>query len=92
MPEGTFRPIPITWLVAAWIMHNLAMLLLVSVLSGRPLFFTVSTTILASLWIGQRAFSAGMATASTGWKVTLVLALLLNWALAVIVAAGMAGY
>ena len=92
MPEGAFRPIPITWLVAAWVVHNLAMLVLVSVLAGRPLFFTISTTTLASLWIGHKAFAAGMAQASTGWKVTLVLALLVNWGLAMTVAAAMAGY
>jgi hypothetical protein len=92
MPEGTFRPIPITWLVAAWVVHNLAMVLLVSVLVGRPLVWTLCTTTLASLWIGHKAFAAGMAQASTGWKLALVLALLVNWALAVTAAAAMAGY
>ena len=92
MPEGAYRPMPLTWLVAAWVVHNLAMVLLVSLLAGRPLFFTISTTSIASLWIGHKTFAAGMAKASTGWKVTLVLALLFNWGLATTIAAAMAGY
>jgi hypothetical protein len=92
MPAGAYRPMPITWLVAAWVVHNLAMILLVALLAGRPIFYTVGTTVLASLWIANKTFGAGMAQAATGWKVTLVIALLLNWSLAMLLAAGLAGY
>ncbi len=85
MPDGGYRPMPMTWLVAAWTVHNLAMILLVMLLSSRPLFFTISTTAVASLWIGNKTFEAGMAKASNGWKIALVLALLVNWGLATMI-------
>ena len=92
MPEGTYRAIPIVWFVAAWVVHNIAMWLLVALLAGKHPFFVISTTVMASGWILNRAFQAGIKDAATGWKVALVVALVLNWTLAVITALAMAGY
>ncbi|WP_353230255.1 hypothetical protein [Novosphingobium sp.] len=92
LPEGSYRPIPIVWLVAAWVGHSFAMVTLVAVLSGFPLLVTIGATVLVSLWIGNKAFAAGMAHAATGWKIATVAALLINWALAATTAAALAGY
>jgi hypothetical protein len=92
MPEGTYRPIPIVWLVSAWVVHNIAMWLLVALLTGKHPFFVVATTVMASGWVLNRTYAAGMKRAGLGWKIALVLALLLNWALAVVTALALAGY
>lgn len=92
MPEGTYRPIPIVWFVAAWVVHNIAMWILVALLAGRHPFFVISTTVMASAWVLNRTFEAGMKDAATGWKIALVIALLLNWTLAVVTALAIAGY
>jgi len=92
MPEGSYRPIPIVWLVSAWVMHSIAMILLVGLLGAKHPFFPITTTLMASAWILNMTFNAGMKNAATGWKIALVLALLVNWGLAVISALAMAGY
>lgn len=92
MPEGTYRPIPIVWLVSAWVVHSIAMTLLVGLLGTKHPFFPITTTLMASAWILNLTFKAGMKDAAAGWKTALVLALLVNWGLAVVSALAMAGY
>lgn len=89
MPEGTYRPVPIVWFVAAWLLHGFAMMVLLILLSSKHHAFTWATTALASILIIRWTFARGMKDAALGWRVTTVLALLLNWGLTALTAAAL---
>jgi hypothetical protein len=92
MPEGSYRPVPIVRLVGAWVLHNIAMMAVLLIMSHQNALLTACITALVSAWIVRRALRSGMKVAATGWKVALVGLLALNWGLAVLVVLGMAGY
>lgn len=92
MPVGSYRPMPMTWLVSAWILHSIAMLVLVAFLASKPIFFPLATTLLASVWILHRVLGRGMKDAARGWKIALFVALALNWLLAAVSALSLQGY
>ena len=92
VPEGTYRPLPIVWLVSAWLLHSFAMMILLALLSGKPVLVTLGVTLIASYGVGSMLFERGMKDAALGWKISTVLALAVNWALTAVSALGIAGY
>lgn len=92
IPEGSYRPIPIVRLVGAWVLHNIAMMAVLLIMSNQNALLTVCVTALISAWIMQRTLHRGLQGAATGWKIALGGMLALNWGLAVLVVLGMAGY
>lgn len=79
LPEGTYRPVPIVWLMAAFLLQVFGLIFLFALLSGKPPAFLAATGALVSFGIGYWTFGRGMAEAATGWKILTVLVLLLNW-------------
>jgi hypothetical protein len=81
IPEGTYRPIPIVWLTAAWVVHSFSLAALYLVLINKAGIFTLLTTAIITFWVTRWTFGRGMAEAGTGWKVATVVLLTINWLL-----------
>lgn len=79
IPEGTYRPIPIVWLTAAWVAHSFSLAGLFVLLIDKPAIFTLLTTGIVTFWVTLWTFGRGMAEAGTGWKVATVTLLTINW-------------
>jgi hypothetical protein len=81
IPEGSYRPVPIVWLAAAWILQGVALSIMLMVLNGKMPIFTVLTSAIITFVLGNWTFERGMAQAGTGWKIATVVILLITLAL-----------
>ena len=79
MPEVTYRPVPIAWFLAAWVVHSFSLAILMLILSAKPAFFALATTFVVSIAVVRWTFARGMQQAGRGWRVATVIALALNW-------------
>lgn len=79
MPEVTYRPVPIAWFLAAWVVHSFSLAILALILSSRPAFYTLATTFLVTIMVVRWTFARGMQQAGVGWRAATVIALALNW-------------
>lgn len=79
IPEGSYRPVPIVWLTAAWVVHSLALIVLFFLLFEKPAIYTLLTTAIVTFWVTRWTFGRGMAEAGNGWKVATVVLLAINW-------------
>lgn len=79
LPEVAYRPVPIAWFLAAWVVHSFSLAALALILSGKAAFFTLSTTFLITIAVVRWTFARGMREAGTGWRAATIIALALNW-------------
>lgn len=81
VPEGTYRPVPIVWFAAAWIVDSFSIGFLFLLLINKPAILTWLTTLLVSFVVARWTFNRGMHHAGSGWKIATVAALAINWGL-----------
>ncbi len=86
IPEGTYRPIPIVWFTAAYLIHSLSLVILFLGLSNQAPWFTWLTTLIISIAVARWTFQRGMNNASKGWQIATILALAVNWSLVALAA------
>ena len=79
IPEGSYRPVPIVWLTAAWVVHSFVLIALFALLFSKPAIYTLLTTGIVTIWVTRWTFARGMAEAAGGWKVATVVLLVINW-------------
>ncbi|MEO5586127.1 MAG: hypothetical protein ABIQ81_00380 [Novosphingobium sp.] len=87
IPEGAYRPVPIVWFVAAWVVHSFSLFVLFAILINKPAIFTWLTTLLISFAVIRWTFNRGMRQAGRGWQIATVVALAINWGLVALTAA-----
>ncbi|KPL68557.1 hypothetical protein SZ64_10840 [Erythrobacter sp. SG61-1L] len=79
LPEGTYRPLPIVWFAAAWLLQIFALpVMFFSLLTTHPAINIIACGLLTYA-IGRWTFRRGMAGAGNGWRIFTVLALGFNW-------------
>lgn len=81
MPEGTYRPVPIVWLTAAWVVHSFSLMILFFVLINKPAIYTLLTTAIVTYWVTSWTYRRGMAKAGRGWMIATAVLLAINWLL-----------
>jgi hypothetical protein len=87
VPEGTYRPVPIVWFAAAWIVHSFSIGFLFLLLINKAAIFTWLTTLLISFAVARWTFNRGMRDSGLGWRIATIAALACNWGLIALTAA-----
>jgi len=90
IPDAAYRPIPIAWFAAAFLIQMVILTGLFALLVGRPGWITIIAAILATLLIGGWTWERGMKDAGAGWRTASVVVLGLQLALIALGAAARA--
>lgn len=90
IPDASYRPVPIVWFAAAFLIQMAVLIVLFLVLLSRPGWITILMASLASLAIAAWTWERGMKDAGTGWRVATVMMLVIQWALVCLGAAARA--
>ncbi|WP_323801459.1 hypothetical protein [Parasphingorhabdus sp.] len=88
VPEAHYRPIPIVWFAGAWFIQCFAMMVLFVVLLSKAQIFTLLTCAIVTYGLWHWTNQRGMKDASTGWKVTTIVALGFNYLVLVLATLG----
>ncbi|MEM7700606.1 MAG: hypothetical protein AAF251_01580 [Pseudomonadota bacterium] len=78
VPDTSYRPIPIVWFTGAFLIHLLAVFVILLLLGSLGAWVTVPAAALAAGVIGAWTWERGMRSAGTGWKIATVTILLFN--------------
>ncbi len=78
MPDAAYRPIPIAWFAAAFLLQMVVLSALFVVLIGQSGWLTIALASLATGALGMWTWDRGMRDAGAGWKVATVLMLTLQ--------------
>lgn len=80
IPDASYRPIPIAWFAAAFLVQMLVLFALFLVLSGQNGWITIFLASLATGAIGVWTWDRGMRDASTGWRLATIAVLVIQLA------------
>lgn len=75
IPDAKYRPIPIAWFAAAFLLQLVVLFALFIILSGQNGWLTIVLASLATGALGMWTWERGMKDAGSGWKVATVLML-----------------
>lgn len=75
IPDASYRPIPIAWFAAAFLLQMIVLFALFMLLIGQSGWLTVGLASLATGAIGQWTWQRGMGKAGRGWRIATVLVL-----------------
>lgn len=81
IPDAAYRPVPIAWFTAAFLIQMGVLFALFLMLLGRSGWFTIVIGTLATVIIAGWTWERGMKSASPGWQIAtgIVLALQLGF-------------
>lgn len=69
IPDASYRPIPIAWFAAAFLMQMVVLTVLFIMLSGQSGWITVALSGLATGALGMWTWERGMKDAGSGWRI-----------------------
>lgn len=72
IPDAKYRPIPIAWFAAAFLVQLVVLFAIFIILSGQNGWLTIVLASLATGALGMWTWDRGMKNAATGWKVATV--------------------
>ncbi|EAQ30159.1 DNA topoisomerase IV subunit B [Erythrobacter sp. NAP1] len=75
IPDAKYRPIPIAWFAAAFLIQLLLLTMVFVVLAGQSGWITIAVSSLITGALGMWTWERGMKDAGTGWKVATILVL-----------------
>lgn len=75
IPDAAYRPIPIAWFAAAFLVQMVVLFTLFVVLAGLSGWLTIGLSALATGAIGKWTWERGMQGARPGWKRATILLL-----------------
>ena len=88
MPDAAYRPIPIVWFAAAFLLQMVVLFGLFIMLANQNGWITILLSAMATGAIGAWTWDRGMKSAGNGWKMATIAVLILQL---VMVAAGAFG-
>ncbi len=80
VPEASYRPIPIVWFTAAYLLQVFGLIALYVIMPMKVVLLYVAATAMLSFGIGYWIFDKGMKDASKLWRGFTIAMLLLTWA------------
>lgn len=72
IPDASYRPIPIAWFAAAFLLQMVTLFAIFIALLGYHGGITIALSALVTGAIGKWTWERGMKNASTGWKVATI--------------------
>ena len=75
IPDAKYRPIPIAWFAAAFLLQMVVLTAIFVILSGQTGWITIALSALATGALGMWTWNRGMKDAGNGWKIATVLML-----------------
>lgn len=75
IPDAKYRPIPIAWFAAAFLLQMVVLTAIFVILSGQTGWITIALSALATGALGMWTWDRGMKDAGNGWKIATVLML-----------------
>ncbi len=81
IPDAAYRPIPIAWFAAAFLIQMVTLLCLFVILSGQPGWVTISLSTLVTVVLARWTWDRGMREAGTGWQIATAAVLAIQLAL-----------
>ena len=69
IPDATYRPVPIAWFAAAFLLQMVILTALFAILLGQSGWVTIIMCILATLALGVWTWERGMRAAGVGWQI-----------------------
>ncbi|WP_066532782.1 hypothetical protein [Erythrobacter sp. CCH5-A1] len=69
MPDAAYRPVPIAWFTAAFLLQAVMLTFLFVVLLAKPAWVTIVLSAAATGVLGAWTWDRGMKAAGTGWQV-----------------------
>ena len=78
IPDAKYRPIPIAWFAAAFLLQMVVLVVIFWVLIDESGWITMGLASLATGALGKWTWERGMKDAGTGWKIATVMMLLLQ--------------
>lgn len=79
MPDAAYRPVPIAWFAAAFLLQMVVLFILFLMLLGKPGWMTIIMATLATLLIAGWTWERGMKNAGAGWRIATGLTLAIQW-------------
>ena len=79
IPDAQYRPIPIAWFAAAFLLQMLILFVMFVILLGQSGWLTIALSALASGAIGKWTWDRGMRDAGRGWQITTIAMLLIQF-------------
>ena len=80
IPDASYRPIPIAWFAAAFLLQLVVVFTLYVVLLSQSGWLTIALCGLATGAIGMWTWDRGMREAGLGWRIATVMVLALQYA------------
>ena len=80
IPDAKYRPIPIAWFAAAFLMQLVILWLIFMILSSQNGWLTIGIASLATGALGMWTWERGMKDAGMGWKVATIATLAIQLA------------
>lgn len=80
IPDAKYRPIPIAWFAAAFLVQMVVLFVLFIVLHAQSGWLTIILSSLATGALGMWTWERGMKDAGTGWKVATIAMLVVQLA------------
>jgi hypothetical protein len=81
IPDASYRPIPIAWFAAAFLLQMIVLFALFVILIVQPGWVTIMLSILATGAIGLWTWNRGMKNAGAGWRIATIVMLAAQLAL-----------
>lgn len=78
IPDASYRPIPIAWFAAAFLLQMIVLFAIFIALSSQSGWLTIALCSAATGAIGKWTWDRGMKDASNGWKTATIVMLLLQ--------------
>ncbi|MEO1220790.1 MAG: hypothetical protein AAFY42_05495 [Pseudomonadota bacterium] len=75
IPDAKYRPIPIAWFAAAFLVQMVVLFVIFVVLSSQTGWLTIILSSLATGAIGMWTWDRGMGKAGRGWQIATILIL-----------------
>ena len=75
IPDAAYRPIPIAWFAAAFLLQMAALFAIFVVLISQSAWVTIALSALATGALGKWTWERGIKDAGTGWQVATALML-----------------
>ncbi|MEM1050856.1 MAG: hypothetical protein AAGI28_02060 [Pseudomonadota bacterium] len=78
IPDAKYRPIPIAWFAAAFLVQLVVLFAVFMILSAQSAWLTIALSSLTTGVIGMWTWERGMRDASSGWQIATVLMLIVQ--------------
>lgn len=69
MPDAAYRPVPIAWFTAAFLLQMVVLTFLFIVLLAKPAWVTITIAAAATGVLGAWTWDRGMKAAGAGWRI-----------------------